>query len=260
MEHYKQMIRKINSHTNSQVKHVVKLHNAKQRNACQEFIAEGFRTISTIIQARHEPITIFTIEEYLHDSLQLAPENKVVVVALSVMEKMSTTKSPSGILAVFKIPQKPAFKSIKSGVVLAQINDPGNAGTLIRTAAAMNKNTIIFIESVDAWNPKVVQASAGAIGHVTIFSMSWNELIQHKQNLILCALVSAEGKNPSSINLDNTLLIVGNEGNGIPQEWVAQCEERITLPMPGNFESLNAAVAGSIALYLAATQIIKNPS
>jgi TrmH family RNA methyltransferase len=118
----------------------------------------------------------------------------------------------------------------------------------------MNKNTVVFIESVDAWNPKVVQASAGAIGQVNIFSLTWTELLQHKKNLNLCALVSSQGKNPSAINLRNALIIIGSEGHGIPQEWIDQCDERITIPMPGNFESLNAAVAGSIALYLAATQ------
>jgi TrmH family RNA methyltransferase len=247
------MIRKVNSHANSLVKHVVKLHSAKNRTIAQEFIAEGLRTISTIINAGHKPTTLFIVEELLAQAQKIAHEDAIVIVAPSVMEKMSTTKSPSGMLATFKIPNQPAPKHLDSGIVLAQVTDPGNAGTLIRTAAAMNKNTVVFVESVDAWNPKVVQASAGAIGRVTIFTLSWNELLQNKNNLTLCALMSAHGKNPSSVDLGNSLIIIGNEGHGIPYEWVKQCDERITLPMPGEFESLNAAVAGSIALYLAAT-------
>lgn len=247
------MIRKVNSHVNSLVKHVVKLHSAKNRALLQEFIAEGLRTISTIINAGHKPVTLFIVEEFLAQAQKIAHEDAIVVVAPSVMEKMSTTKSPSGMLATFKIPHQPAFNKLDSGIVLAQVTDPGNAGTLIRTAAAMNKNTVVFVESVDAWNPKVVQATAGAIGRVTIFTMTWNELLQNKNNLMLCALISAHGKNPSSVDLAHSLIIIGNEGHGIPYEWVKQCDERITLPMPGEFESLNAAVAGSIALYLAAT-------
>jgi len=247
------MIRKINSHTNQLVKHVVKLHSVKHRTEHQEYIAQGLRTISTIINAGHKPTTLFIIENLLADAQKIIPDDAIVIVAPSVMEKMSTIQSPSGMLAIFPIPQQPSLQSLNSGIILAQVTDPGNAGTLIRTAAAMNKATVVFIESVDAWNPKVVQASAGAIALVTIFTISWSELLQHKKNLTLCALMSAHGKNPRSVNLDNSLIIIGNEGHGIPYEWVKQCDERITLPMPGDFESLNAAVAGSIALYLAAT-------
>ncbi len=125
-------------------------------------------------------------------------------------------------------------------------------GTLIRTAAAMNKKTIVCVESVDPWNPKVVQATAGAIGSVNIFCINWDELLLNKKNLSLCALVAINGKNPDTVNLQNSLIVVGNEAHGIPEQWIAACDTQITLPMPGKFESLNAAVAGSIALYLAA--------
>jgi tRNA G18 (ribose-2'-O)-methylase SpoU len=83
--------------------------------------------------------------------------------------------------------------------------------------------------------------------------MSWDELLQHKKDITLYALVASEGKNPKTVNLSKSLIVVGSESHGINPEWVDQCDEKITLPMPGNFESLNAAFAGSIALYLAAT-------
>src|SRR5438128_1706538 len=117
----------------------------------------------------------------------------------------------------------------------------------------MNKKTVVCIETVDPWNPKVVQASAGAIAHVSIFRISWDDVMLNKKNIPLYALVASEGQTPNNLNLSNALLIVGSESHGIPQNWIDQCDEKITLPMPGNFESLNAAVAGSIALYLAAT-------
>lgn len=247
------MIRKINSHTNQAIKHVVKLHTIKHRTIHQEYIAQGIRTISTIINAGYTPTTLFIVEDLLADAQKMACDNIIIIVAPSVMEKISTTQSPSGMLAIFPIPQQLSLDHLTPGIILARVTDPGNAGTLIRTAAAMNKKTVIFIESVDAWNPKIVQASAGAIALVTIFNLSWSEMLQHKKNLTLCALTSASGKNPRSVNLDNSLIIIGNEGHGIPYEWIKQCDEQITLPMPGNFESLNAAIAGSIALYLAAT-------
>jgi TrmH family RNA methyltransferase len=243
---------KINSLTNDHVKHVVHLHSAKYRSQFQEFIAEGFRTISTIIKAGHTPISLFVTEEFLYDAKQLTNEKLIIIVAPDVMNKMSSSKTPSGLLAIFHIPAQPPFSTLGTGIVLAQVTDPGNMGTLIRTAAAMNKKTVICVETVDPWNPKVVQASAGAISMVSLFCINWHDLLLNKKNIPLCALVATEGVNPNAINLSNALIVVGNESHGIPEEWVAQCDKKITLPMPGNFESLNAAVAGSIALYLSA--------
>jgi TrmH family RNA methyltransferase len=230
------------------------LHASKYRSKLQEFIAEGFRTISTIIKAGNTPITLFVIEDFLYDARQLVDEKLIMIVSPEVMAKMSCSKSPSGLLALFNIPAQPSFDTLAAGVVLAQITDPGNMGTLIRTAAAMNKKTVVCIETVDPWNPKVVQASAGAISMVSIFCINWHDLQLNKKNIPLCALVPTDGTTPNKADLHNALIVIGNESHGIPQEWIDQCDTKITLPMPGNFESLNAAVAGSIALYLAATQ------
>lgn len=248
------MIKKINSHSNPLIKHVVQLHSSKHRAKLQEFIAEGFHTISTIINASNEPLTLFTIEELLYDAQQLTNDKNIVIITPSIMNKISTSQSPSGLLAIFRIPLQPSLDMLSAGIVLAQITDPGNMGTLIRTAAAMNKNTVVCIETVDPWNPKVVQATAGAISMVSLFCINWHDLLLNKKNIPLCALVVSEGKIPSTVDLCNALIVVGNESHGIPDEWVAQCDEKITLLMPGKFESLNAAVAGSIALYLSATQ------
>ena len=246
------MIKTIISPANPIIKHVMQLHAAKHRAELQEFIAEGFRTISTIIKAGHQPITLFTTDEFLYDAQQLTNDKKIIAVTPEVMDKISTAQSPSGLLATFKTPPQPSLDSLSSGIILAQVTDPGNMGTLIRTAAAMNKKTVICVETVDPWNPKVVQATAGAIGNVSIFRMNWDEIMLNKKNIPLYALVASEGKHPDNVNLRDALIVVGSEAHGIPQDWVEQCDEKITLPMPGNFESLNAAVAGSIALYLAA--------
>lgn len=247
------MAQYITSLTNDHIKHVVQLHTPKYRTKFKEFIAEGFRTISTIIKAGNTPITLFTTDEFLYDARQLTKEQYIMVVTPEVMNKISTSIAPSGLLALFSIPAQPSFDDLSAGVVLAKVTDPGNMGTLIRTAAAMNKKIVVCVETVDPWNPKVVQATAGAISMVSIFCINWHDLLLNKKNIPLCALVASEGTNPSTVNLHDAFIVVGNESHGIPEEWVAQCDEKITLPMPGNFESLNAAVAGSIALYLAAT-------
>lgn len=248
------MIKQINSLTNPLIKRVVQLHNPKYRHLYQEFIAEGFRTISTLISAKSELISLFVVAECLYDAQQIVADSSIIIVSESVMKKMSTAQNPSGFLAQFNIASQASLDTLSAGIILAQVSEPGNLGTLIRTAVAMGKNTIICIETVDPWNPKVVQASAGTIGQASIFSITWQEVIENKKNLNLCALVPTEGKKPEDADLKNALIVIGNEGAGIPEAWIAQCDEKITLPMPGKCESLNAAVAGSIALYLAATQ------
>jgi len=246
------MVKQVNSTENPLIKRVIQLHSSKYRDRHQEFIAEGFRAISTLITSGSKLINLFATQEFLYDAQQITSDSFIIVVPSYVMDKMSTAKNPSGLLATFAIPTQPSFDQLTSGVVLAQIADPGNMGALIRTAAAMDKKTIVCIETVDPWNPKVVQATAGTLGEVSIFCIEWEDLLLNKKNIPLCALVAQEGKMPDTINLKDTLIVVGNEGAGIPEAWIAQCDEKITLPMPGKCESLNAAVAGSIALYLAA--------
>jgi TrmH family RNA methyltransferase len=244
------MIRKILSHTNPLVQHVVKLHQSKYRKEHNQFIAQGTNVIQTLIAAGHTPKTLFVIEDQIDHAKKIAPEDVIVICAPSVIQKMATVESLDSMLAIFTIPTQADYSSIGSGIVLYQLQNPGNAGTLIRTAVAMNKKTAIFVESVDPWSPKVIQASAGAVGMVNIFCMSWNELLTHKGNTRLCALILSSKNNPRTPDLSQALIVIGNEGHGIAREKVGQCEEKMTLSMPGNFESLNAAVAGSIALYV----------
>lgn len=241
----------ISSRQNPIIKHITQLHLTKYRTAHREFIAEGLRVCSTLIKAGLELKNLFATTSMLTDAQKLISDDHITQITDEVMTKISTTKSPSGILGIFVMPTTPPLNQLGSGAVLAHITDPGNMGTLIRTSAAMGKKTVVVIEGVDPWSPKVIHASAGTIGLVHIFQISWNQLIQHKKNLSLCALVVSNGQPPAEVDLKNTLLVIGNEAHGIPEDWVQQCDIRLTLPMPGKTESLNAAVAGSIALYLA---------
>ena len=165
------------------------------------------------------------------------------------MKKMSTVATPSGFLGLFEIPAPPAPQQLTAGLVLAQISDPGNMGTLIRTAIACGVTSIVIVEGVDPWSAKVIQSSAGTISWIHVFEFDWQTLIDHKKDLQLCALVVSEGIMPTELNPTKSLLVVGNEAHGIPSQWQQHCDQLVTLPMPGKTESLNAAIAGSIALY-----------
>jgi len=240
----------ITSRTNPEIKSVHELHQAKHRKTQQKFIAEGIRTCTTLQESGITLETIYVTEPLVQHAHIIAPKENVIVVSTSVMEKISTTTTPSGMLGVFEIPKLPTPAQLTSGIVLTHISNPGNMGTLIRSAAAMNANSVVIIEGVDPWSPKVIQASAGTIGYITIFQWSWENLLKHKESLNLIALVVKGGKQPHEVSFTNSLLVIGSEAHGIPSDWINDCDIQLTLPMPGKTESLNAAVAGSIALYL----------
>ncbi len=164
------------------------------------------------------------------------------------MAKMCTSKSPSGICAIFTIPAEMSLPQNGPGLVLIEVSDPGNMGTLIRTAAAMNIQEIVLVGGVDPYNSKVIQSTAGCMTTVNIYQTSFEQLVA--QQLNLCALVVKNGVTPENIDLKNKFLVVGNEAHGLLPAQVQACQEKMTIPMPGHAESLNAAIAGAIGLYL----------
>ena len=236
-------MKEIKSRTNPEIKQIVRLHQAKYRTEYNKFIAEGLNVVSTLIASGMKPIMLYVTQKYINDFIT----QPTTLVTDQVMQKLSTAQNPSGIVGVFEIPQSKTTLA-RNSLVLARIADPGNMGTLIRSAAAFGIKSVVCIEGADPWAPKVIQSSAGTIGIVCIHQISWPELVA--QNLKLCALVVKSGKDPQEINLSDYSIVVGSEAHGIAREWLSNCQEKLTLPMPGNTESLNAAVAGSIALYV----------
>lgn len=238
----------ITSAQNPEIKHVVKLHARKYRYVYNHCIIEGIRAIETALSGGMQLITLFTTKEYLTQALSLVPEQSIVLVSEPLMQKISTASTASGLLGVFAIPQPK--QPLTAGLVLAQISDPGNMGTLIRTAAACSVKSVVVVEGVDPWSPKVLQASVGTIALVSLFQLDWQTLLENKHNLKLYALVVKDGVSINTISATNSLLVVGNEAHGIPVAWQETCDQLVSLPMPGGTESLNAAVAGSLALYI----------
>lgn len=245
----------ITSRLNDEIKLVAVLGSAHARKKQQRFIAEGKRTCLTLIGGGMRLLALYVTQRGLEEIGTAVAEQKMVLVDDHVMEKISQMSTPSGIVGVFALPAAPDLSLMTApGIVLARLADPGNMGTIIRTAAAMNVTTIVAIDCVDPWSPKVIQASAGVTAGMRIFALSWEEFLAHKGSHKVCALVARGGQSPAILDLKTSYLVLGSEAHGIPQEWLAHCEQKVTLPMPGKAESLNAAVAGSIALYLGMTK------
>ena len=244
----------IHSKQNDAIKKIVELHTSKGRQNYQEFIAEGVRTLERFAAAQVMPKELYMTEK-AYNTCNLFPEIHPTIVSEPVMEKMSTLTTAPGVLAVFSYAsmQMPLAQLTKDAncVVLADLQDPGNMGTLIRSAVAFGYTTIITIEGTDPLSAKVIQASAGTLAYVKIVSCSWQELVNHTNRPELCAMVVSDGSAVSEeLKSKNIYLVIGNEAHGLPSSWIKNCEYSLTLPMNKAAESLNAAVAGSIALFL----------
>jgi len=243
------MIKQITSADNPLIKKVAQLASSKGRAEYNQFIAEGLRTCKTLLASPLILDTLFVTDDTLAQARALVPEDRLMLVSTHIMDKIASTKTPSGFLGVFAIPRAQIPATIKPGLVLHDISDPGNMGTLIRSAIAFDRPQIILVNGVDPYNPKVVQASAGTLGQAALIFMTWEELIKHKNRPHIHALVPTGGQKLDRTSKE-TLLLVGGEAHGIPAEQLKQCDRLTTLVMPGPAESLNAAIAGSIALYM----------
>ncbi len=235
--------------THNAIKSIRALRTAKGRSQAKQFIGEGLRACSTLIESTCQLNRLYVTQEQHDLAIKIAHAKYVTLVSHADMDKIAVSTTPSGMLGVFSIPSHALPEKIKPGLVLCNISDPGNMGTLIRSSIAFGHPEIIIIDGVDVWSPKVVQASAGTIGHARVYDISWKQLASHSQRPPLAALVPRGGA-PISAKHRDTLLVVGSEAHGLPEIWLEQCDLQLTLPMPGKAESLNAAIAGSIALYL----------
>src|SRR2546430_2268355 len=145
-------MKSLSSITNPEIKAVIALHEAKGRKKQDRYIAEGIRVITTIIEAGQKPLTIYVTEPMIEQTKKLGTLKNITLVSMALMKKMSTASTASGMLAVFEIPHAPQPEELSGGLVLAQISDPGNMGTLIRTCAAMAIKSLVIVEGVDPYH------------------------------------------------------------------------------------------------------------
>lgn len=238
----------ITSPENPLVKRLRRLHEVRHRRTEGAFLVEGVRAIAAFIGRGWQPLELVLIEEL--DLPQEWTGRTVTRVSATVLAKLSQANTPSGYLAVFALPPAPVLDPTAGGLVLHGIADPGNLGTLIRCAAAFAIKQVVLIGGSDPFAHKVVQASAGEL---VMIDLHRHELEQGLSPLAggapCCALVVRGGDDPRDLPLRPRWLVVGSEAHGLDQAALTACVERVTLPMPGGTESLNAAMAGAIACY-----------
>lgn len=219
------------------------------------FVAEGAQSLKESLHAaprvKHLYLTPSGRDRIEKSQLDISHLD-IIDVSDDVMAAMSTTITPQGILALCELPlgeKEPS--TFTQAIYLAEIQDPGNAGTIIRTADAMGITTIFTSPgSVDMYSPKVVRATAGSLWHVDIFEEVPFDTITAKYSSFTFLALSGAGK--SSIEevdfSQPTIAVFGNEARGLDQQYLSHCSV-VHIPMKGRAESLNLSAAAAIVMY-----------
>ena len=228
---------------NDFVKEIKKLNEKKYRDITNTFLVEGEHLVLEAIKSNLVKYVI-VCEDYNFDY-----DNKIVV-SEKVFKYISNLDNPSGIMAVCN---KPESKDIGNKIiVLDNIQDPGNLGTIIRSSVAFNFDTIVISKnSVDIYNSKVIRATQGMLFKVNIIVADLKEFINgisSKYKIIGTNVVNGK-KIKEFKNVEKFAIIMGNEGQGVSSKVSQLCHENIYIPMSKNCESLNVGVAASIIMY-----------
>ncbi len=230
----------------SQIKLITSLKQKKYRQQYQLFVAEGKKTIFELLHSDLKLNHLYstTLEfDVLDDLLTQISENE--------LKRISFLKNPNTALAIFKIPKPQATDFSKLVVALDDVRDPGNLGTIIRLCDWFGvKDLICNNETVDCYNPKVVQATMGSITRVNVSYQDLGEVLSTQSSNNFGAFM--DGDNVYNMNLPKSgILFLGNEANGISKEIEVHITQRISIPRFGDLkatESLNVANAAAILL------------
>jgi TrmH family RNA methyltransferase len=180
---------------------------------------------------------------------------RTFALATGVLEKIADAQTPQPLLATVRLPMVALNEVAVAGLVLVlhDVRDPGNAGTIIRSADASGAGAVIFSgQSVDPFNPKTLRASAGSVFHVPVCVSSLEDALAYFSNAgarTLATVVRGGASHRDQNFSVPTVVVIGNEATGLDDASVALCDDRVTIPMAGRSESLNAGIAASLIAF-----------
>lgn len=242
----------IQSIQNETIKLVDKLHDKKVRTSKQKFIVEGYHLVEEAY--KHNQLdSIFTINEEDFNKFKNCEQ---YLVTEQIIKKLSTTINPQGIIGVVKMQESFPLDLNKETikiVLLDNVNDPGNLGSIVRTAAALGYDAIYMSsDTVDIYNEKTIRATQGSIFKIPFYYGNLETLISKlKKNGIICFGTTLE----NSVNLENVkhckryAVCFGNEARGMNEDTIKLMDKNIKIEMQNDVESLNVLAASSIVLY-----------
>lgn len=251
----------ITSAANPKVKYVRRLQADRRfRQREKAFVIEGTRWLRELVQFYRQPHLVFYTEAWLNmtanQALLAQLDRPSSLVSDALMNDMSDTQTPAGILAVVPMAPQPLPEQPTLLLILDQVADPGNLGTMLRTAAAAGADGLLLSPGcVDVYNPKVVRSSMGALLRLPIRRANWREIGRLTTGLQV-RLAAADSPLPyTAVDWRRpSALIIGSESAGAGDQASQLAAEHISIPMHAQTESLNAAMAAGIILFEAARQ------
>jgi TrmH family RNA methyltransferase len=234
----------------SQISLIKSLHQKKYRKENKIFIVEGIKSITEFISSTYQIHSIYYLAQVQSLLPQLPANIKLFEVNEADLNKISALQTPQGVLALVKIPEETGTETLKLknqfSFVLDGIQDPGNLGTIIRTADWFGfKNIICSLNTADIYNPKTVQATMGSLSRVNVVYDDLKSLLLRSDLPVFGAMLS--GNSLYEINWGKEgLIILGNEGQGISDEIANFITQPVTIPRVGGAESLNVAISAAI--------------
>lgn len=240
----------ITSKSNNLIKKAKKLLKKKYRD--HSYLIEGWHLFEEAEKAGAEFLHIFVLEDYAD---RVSHCSQVTYVTPEVLKELTDSKTPQGIIAELAMPSLP-LADLKAGryLVLEDVQDPGNVGTMIRTADAAGLDGVLISEkSADIYNQKTLRSMQGSHFHLPIWRTDVSEACQKLQHLavpLIATTLSKESVDYKTLeHPENFALVMGNEGNGISDLMAQQADILAHISMPGQAESLNVAVATGILLF-----------
>jgi len=234
----------------SQINLLKSLQHKKFRREHGFFLVEGHKSIIEFINSDYQVDTVYHISAFDPKVLKLSQKINLCEISVTELEKISSLKTPQDVVALVRMPQWPILEQSdlqgKFSLVLDGIQDPGNLGTIIRIADWFGMEHVICSEdTVDVYNPKVIQASMGSLARVRVHYINLYELLSSIHLPVFGALL--DGKNIYDVDFGTGgLVVMGNEGNGIRPEIQKLVSQAVTIPRVGKAESLNVAIATAI--------------
>jgi len=233
--------------TKAEIKHIKQLQQKKYRQASGEFLVEGLKSIIDFLQAGFVPKKIYSTTAFDNDYKQSI---EIEIIDNKSLKSISLLKNPKDALAIFEIKMHHKIPSKGHILALDNLQDPGNLGTIIRTADWFGiQNIVCSVDTVDCYNPKVVQATMGSLANVSVIYTDLANYLTENTLPIYGAFLSGKSIYKTQIPSD-AIIVIGNEGNGISDRIGKLIKERISIPKRKNTraESLNAAIATAIII------------
>lgn len=248
------MMKRIESTQNALVKHWKKLVTTrKEREKSSEFIVEGFHLVEEALKNKEQIVQIIVKDNVDLPLLWPIDDVEIVQVNEAVAKELAETEQSQGVFAHCKQPKIEGMNVWRKVLLVDAVQDPGNIGTMIRTADAAGLDAVILGKgSADAFNPKTLRSAQGSHFHIPVVRGDLAEWIENLQDEGVAVYGTALENAVSYKDIQATdafALIVGNEGSGISPQLLAKTDQNIIIPILGQAESLNVAVATGILLY-----------